>query len=241
MTKKTPPSDPSENPNRSEMDKVGPGNPPSEYQWKKGDPSPNPRGRPKKKHLKGLFASLNPSAAAVLANARRVIGEVNGEEITNYDGIMHSLAKRAHKETAASRLYTQLTGKAQAEEQEVKNGMLLAAVQHKEKYGPQFAFCERMGKELPNIFPHPDDLIIGPDGSVRIVGPGTEEDQINLKAILKLRDALIEAGTMVARAEGRKTDKHDAQKFWSQLRSKFYRFNAVIPPRLKKPFPRFET
>jgi len=33
-----------------ENDKVGPGRPPKKHRWKKGDPSPNPKGRPRTNH-----------------------------------------------------------------------------------------------------------------------------------------------------------------------------------------------
>ena len=224
MTKKPPPSEPS----------------PLKYHWEKGGPSPNPFGRPKKKHLNSLFGSLNPLAAKVLNHALRVIGAVNGEDITNFDAVMMSLAKRGNKETAASRLYTQLTQNAQAMEQEVRNGMLLAAMTHKDTYGLQFARAKRLGCIPPNVLPHPDDIIIEPDGSVKIVGPVSWHGQMELEAILTMRDFCIDAGAILARAEGRLCDQDVALALWKQVRRKFYRFNAKIPPRLKKPYPRFE-
>ncbi|WP_428332588.1 DUF5681 domain-containing protein [Novosphingobium sp.] len=240
MTKKSPPNDSSKNPDAPANTIVGPRNPPVEYRWKKGDPSPNPRGRPKKKHLKSLLAGLNPLAAALLENGRRVVGEIQGEEITNIDAVMRSLSKRALKETPAARLFTQLMEKAQADEQEVNHGILLAAMEHKEAYGPKFAHCEKLGLKLPNVLPHPEDIIIEPDGSVKIVGPVMWEGQIILEATVKARDMWIDVGKELARAEARIIDEADAHDHWKKARRKFYRLNAHIPPRLKKSFPRFK-
>jgi hypothetical protein len=97
-----------------------------------------------------------------------------------------------------------------------------------------------MGHKPAKALPHPDDIIIEADGSVKIVGPVIEQDQIILETILKARDQWIEIGTIAARAEGRVMDQNFALALWKQARRKFYRFNANIPPLLKKPFPRFE-
>jgi hypothetical protein len=43
--------------------KVGPGRPPKEHTWKKGCPSPNPKGRPRK------AASMKPDLKKALENA----------------------------------------------------------------------------------------------------------------------------------------------------------------------------
>ena len=48
---------------RGEEYKVGPGHPPADRQWKKGGPSPNPRGRPRKKQ------SMHPDVRKALQHA----------------------------------------------------------------------------------------------------------------------------------------------------------------------------
>jgi len=56
--------------------KVGPGRPPKEHRWQKGQPSPNPRGRPIKMDLEKMFAALDPFAEMALSNQmHRSLGE----------------------------------------------------------------------------------------------------------------------------------------------------------------------
>lgn len=63
---------------KNEDDKVGPGHPPKEYRWKKGGPSPNPRGRPPKKKLEQLCAGLDYHA--------EMIDRFNKREIMSSEG-----------------------------------------------------------------------------------------------------------------------------------------------------------
>jgi Family of unknown function (DUF5681) len=59
--------------------KVGPGFPPNEHKWKKGIPSPYPKGRPKKVHslkldVKKLFEdALNEKIEVTIANKKTVL------------------------------------------------------------------------------------------------------------------------------------------------------------------------
>jgi hypothetical protein len=61
-----------------DADKVGPGRPPAEYTWKKGCPSPNPKGRPKKIHSmkpdlkKALESALNEKVA-ITQDKRKIV------------------------------------------------------------------------------------------------------------------------------------------------------------------------
>lgn len=218
--------------------KVAAGHPSDKRPWDKGGPSPNPRGRPKKKHLQGLFAQLDPMAAMLVEHDLRVIGEIDGEEITNGEALIRGLSRRALKETAAARLYTKLMTAAHQARREHHLSMLAAAVQHKKLYGPIFAKQERLGKRVPDVWPHPEDLIIGPDGTVKIVGPIDYAEQEALDQLLKHRDQLIEGGAILADPKQR-SDTDMAHKLWAQLRRRFYRINPAIPTRLRKPFPRF--
>lgn len=235
-TSGTPDSDQSASP----PDRPGHRCPPPEYRWKKGCPSPNPLGRPPKKHLKRLTQLLGPFAATVLNHAQEVIGTVNGVEITNLDAQLRALSKRGMKQTAASRLYLQYVDKAEAENQELRREMLLAAIEHKAKYGRIFAYYDSKGRRLTDILPHPDDIVIDPDGGVRIVGPVTKADQILMEAVEKERDDMIRAGEIFGRKEGRRLSDEDARRLWAKSRRKFYDHNGALPPRLKRKFPKFE-
>jgi hypothetical protein len=66
-------------PSKEDAYKVGPGFPPNEHKWKKGIPSPYPKGRPKKVHslkpdVKKLFEdALNEKIEVTIANKKTVL------------------------------------------------------------------------------------------------------------------------------------------------------------------------
>ena len=60
------------------------------------------------------------------------------------------------------------------------------AAQHKEKYGPIFEKHEREGLDPPDIFPHPDDIIINEaTGEVTFDGPSSKEQAGARKTVLE--------------------------------------------------------
>jgi hypothetical protein len=62
--------------------------------------------------------------------------------------------------------------------------ILQFAVQYKERYSPDFDLHERLGKDPPAIYPHPDDIIINnATGEVTIDGPDSKEQAGAQKAI----------------------------------------------------------
>ena len=193
-----------------------------------------------KKRLRSLLETIDPLAGMLVEHSQRVIGQVQGEDITNYEAVIRSLSKRALKDTATARLYTRLMAEAHAKAEDVRNRVLLAAMKYKEEWGPKFKEAEFAGWRVPSILPHPEDIIIEPDGSVKYVGPTTRESQLALQEILKSRDFFIQSATMILDGPGRKTHPALVHQVYKQLRRKFYRLNTAIPPRLKKPFPRFD-
>ena len=112
-------------PNPGEMPaedyKVGPGRPPQETRWKKGDPSPNPKGRPRNN------SSLTPDVKKLFEDAlnRKVPLTRNGRQMTlaklelGFEQLANQFAKgdryaRRDVFTYAAQLGVDFTGKAQA-------------------------------------------------------------------------------------------------------------------------------
>jgi hypothetical protein len=101
--------------------KVGPGCPPKETRWKKGDPSPNPKGRPRNN------SSLTPDVKKLFEDAlnRKVPLTRNGRQMAlaklelGFEQLANQFAKgdrhaRRDVFTYAAQLGVDFTGKAQA-------------------------------------------------------------------------------------------------------------------------------
>jgi hypothetical protein len=101
--------------------KVGPGRPPKETRWKKGAPSPNPKGRPRNN------SSLTPDVKKLFEDAlnRKVPLTRNGRQIAlaklelGFEQLANQFAKgdrhaRRDVFTYAAQLGVDFTGKAQA-------------------------------------------------------------------------------------------------------------------------------
>jgi hypothetical protein len=101
--------------------KVGPGCPPKETRWKKGDPSPNPKGRPRNNSsltpdVKKLFEDSLNRKVALTRNGRQMALaklELGFEQLANQfaKGDRHA---RRDVFTYAAQLGVDFTGKAQA-------------------------------------------------------------------------------------------------------------------------------
>jgi hypothetical protein len=101
--------------------RIGPGRPPMETRWKKGDPSPNPKGRPRNN------AALTPDVKKLFEDAlnRKVPLTRNGRQMAlaklelGFEQLANQFAKgdrhaRRDVFTYAAQLGVDFTGKAQA-------------------------------------------------------------------------------------------------------------------------------
>ena len=111
------------------------------------------------------------------------------------------------------------------------------ALAHKEEWGAKFAEARALGLPEPDIYPHPDDIIIHSDGTVTFDGPITADDARKLKGLIEARDNLFEVIEFLM--DDWSGDPEDLRTMWARVRRQFYRVNPQIPKRLKKPFPKF--
>jgi Family of unknown function (DUF5681) len=166
--------------------------PPVAHQFKKGK-SGNPNGRPKKKPgqpgpnaLGGGIADR--FGAMALEEATRTITVREGDkvsEIPAMQALIRAMFRAAAEgDTKAARQLLDVIARAESERTGSALEILEHAVQYKEKYGPIFEQRERDGLDPPDIFPHPDDLIINKTtGDVTIDGPITREQAGARKAV----------------------------------------------------------
>lgn len=82
----------------------------------------------------------------------------------------------AQGDIKAARQVLELIARAETARTALALEMLQKVVQYKEKFGRIFEQHERMGVAPPEIYPHPDDIIIGHDAEVTYDGPTTKEE-----------------------------------------------------------------
>jgi hypothetical protein len=165
--------------------------PPVAHQFKKGT-SGNPNGRPKKNMQSGLSGLGGGIAdrlgAMALDEAIRPVTVREGDkvsEIPAMQALIRTMFRAAAQgDTKAGRQLLEVIARAESGRTGTAVEFLQHAHQYKEKYGPIFEQREREGLDPPDIFPHPDDLIIdGTTGEVTIDGPTNKEEAGARKAV----------------------------------------------------------
>lgn len=220
--------------------KVGPGRPPKEHRWRKGQPSPNPRGRPIKKDLEKMFAALDPFAEMVdRLNSREIMSAGGAVQIreANYRLMMemaHSPKTPAKVRADMLKTLSAIDKEAQAVLDRAKEKQFNAALDHKERWDPAFRQAAMMGQKPPAILPHPDDVIIAQDGRVAIVGPKTPQEQKYLEFQLSQRRVLTDLFEQI-RADKLHVDRMSLLR---SFRRRLSAINKEVPPRLHAPVPR---
>ena len=166
--------------------------PPVEHQFKKGK-SGNPNGRPKKKAGRSGFSALGGGiadrlGAMALDEATRPVTVREGDKVSEIPA-MQALFRTMFRAAAqgdikAGRQLLEVIARAEEGRAGAALELLERAVQYKETYAPAFDSYEREGRDPPEIYPHPDDVIINAaTGEVTIDGPKSKDEAGARKAV----------------------------------------------------------
>ena len=163
---------------------VGYAKPPVHTRFKAGQ-SGNPKGRPKGSRNTSLTRPHPDDRlqSIILDEAYRgvPVNDGNGQvTIPMAQAVVRSLAVKAAKGSQrAQRLFTTLITATERDRKKTRESELEAALTYKIQWGRELERRRRLGIVAADPLPHPDHIVIDfSDGTVRIQGPATKEEQV---------------------------------------------------------------
>lgn len=174
--------------------RTGYGNPPVEHRFRKGQ-SGNPAGRPRKKSqpVRQFDPAAQPTDGLILEEAYRTVTIREGDrtiELPAIQAAMRSLAISAMKGSRLSqRALAELVREVEDRKAASHVSALENAFEYKQKWTEELDRRKRLGLDLPDPVPHPDDIIIDMrTGKVRTEGPLDEREKTLWDERLARRD-----------------------------------------------------
>lgn len=214
---------------------AGYGSPPEHTRFKKGAPSPNPKGRPRKAPP-DLSLAEQPMLEAVLKGADKKVTMREGGKVTQVPAraaFVHSVYANALNGNARSQ---GLLGDWLRTADEVKAREIRESRDYWRTYQrvarELIAEARAKGESEPIIVPHPDDIIFDDESGALIIGPFDEESAKQTQDTIDHRHAFILQAALDERFMPPSTD--DDQRSGPGAAIEFAKLmNRALPPRLR--------
>lgn len=212
-------------------DPVGAKRPPRDTRFQSG----NPKGRPKQDICDHVLPEGSFASRSLAISRRKIAVRESGAErsVPAIEAVVLAQIKSALSGNAhAQKHHLERHDRLEREERlmiERQHDWALAYIEHARA---KLADAKAKGEPEPDLYPHPDDIVLEPGRPVRFIGPLDAEKGKKLKEKIALREAYIwQAGL-----EMRMDPKGDAAPVLEQLRSAEFialELNRTLPPRLR--------
>ena len=176
---------------------VGYGKPPVATRFEPGR-SGNPRGRPRGARNKLPALKEEQLKTIILEEAYRSIKVSEGKRqvtIPMAKAVVRALAVNAARgQLRSQQLFAKLVSETERANKAFREEFLQNAFEYKRFWDHELEQRKKLGVQLPDPIPHPDDIIIDmKTGEVRFTGPMTKEDKAKLDRMWDRVEACDEA------------------------------------------------
>ncbi len=180
--------------------------------------------------------SPNEFERRLINDAKRVVGEINGEQVDNIDMVWRKLKTHLDRPDIA-KLVLQQYESAMAADHAWREGAVADLLAYKAYWGPIFEMHRKMKRSMPAQYPDPDDIYITSATSFRFLGPVTEQEARDWEFFKEGRSAFFTVAQEIIALSGEAFSIEEGRERWAKVRRKFYRINRRLPATFKKKYP----